>query len=172
MLIIFGAQNKQKITDEGEFHCPYCEAERHYQRKENRMYFSLYFIPLVPMGGGSEIIECTTCHRAFGVDVLSDEGQAFYEEKKKRPESADKPKRQSSAAYLLNNAEDTLRSGEPLEYVVRDITAAGINFDVAMNAVEPFLRHERAYCENCGLNYISGVEYCKECAQTLVKKSS
>jgi hypothetical protein len=60
-VIIWGSTTKNNVVDQGEFYCPRCRAFAHYSRHAVRQYFTLYFIPLFPMGTLAEYIECQKC---------------------------------------------------------------------------------------------------------------
>ena len=72
MLLIFGFRSRLKTIMEGVFHCPRCQADRNFARKQVRRWFTLFFLPIFPVGKASgEFIECQTCHGRFTEDVLA-----------------------------------------------------------------------------------------------------
>lgn len=70
-MIIFGTRGVQRRRDGGEFHCPDCQAARTYSLKEVRRFFTLYFIPLIPLDSRGSFVECDACGAAFTPDVLA-----------------------------------------------------------------------------------------------------
>jgi hypothetical protein len=72
-----------------------------------------------------------------------------------------------SAVELLNSVKTRLLKGDPVEYVVRDLTAAGIERDVATSLVSSSIGASRKICKNCNLSYASDVTVCQECKQPL-----
>ena len=48
-LIIFGTRGVTYSVATGEFHCPSCAIKRGYDHKRVRRFFTLYFIPLIPL---------------------------------------------------------------------------------------------------------------------------
>lgn len=151
-MIIFGTRTKTQDLDEGEFYCPMCAAPRHYVRKNVRPHFALYFIPLFPVGQGTEVVECQTCHRAFEPRVLE----------------MHPPQPRADLAGMLNTVRKRLQDGVPVEYVVRDLTASGLDFEVARATVEAQLGDvARRSCAACGLSYASNVKACVECGSQL-----
>ena len=72
-MIIWGSTTKNSVMQEGEFYCPRCRDFVPYSRRAVRQYFTLYFIPLFPMGTLAEYIECHQCRGNFepGVCQLS-----------------------------------------------------------------------------------------------------
>lgn len=67
---IFSVNDRESVLEEGEFDCPYCQTTRPYVYKEVRPYVSLYFLPLFPVGGGREFVQCQVCGNVFEPDVL------------------------------------------------------------------------------------------------------
>lgn len=153
--IIFGTGPRRERVDEGEFFCPHCQTTRHYERLNVRNYFRLYFIPLIPLGDGREVVVCTTCNNGFDPQVLLME----------KP----KPKRElRSLAVQLNTLENRLRSGTPIEYAIADLTAAGLDRDLAQDNVDRVIGTARKSCPQCGLTYTADVMTCAEDGATLV----
>lgn len=69
-MIIYGTKPKSTQIDEGEFFCPRCHTEQDYSLFKVRTYFTLYFIPLFPVGGTNEHIQCQNCDAAFAPEVI------------------------------------------------------------------------------------------------------
>ncbi len=160
-LIIFGTKPRTTTVDKGKFYCPNCSVEkgdqRQYERKKVRNYFSLYFVPVIPLGAGQEFIECQFCENAWQPDVLD---MVF------------KPKRRiAPLADQLNTLEQRLRDGTPVEYAVADLTAAGLDRDVALQNVQRVIGDTRKHCPDCGLTYADNVEQCAEDDTPLVHKN-
>lgn len=150
-MIIFGTSNKMKTVGSGQFHCPNCRTMRTYERKQAKRYFSLYFIPLIPMGDAGEFVECQTCHLTFRPEVLN----------VKPPEPT------TDLAGLINSAKARLQGGYPIEYFVRDLNAAGLERDTAWNIVNAAVGTDRRVCPTCDLSYADEVVLCRECNQPL-----
>ena len=49
MFFIFGIGPKTIATEQGQFHCPVCESYSQYEIKQQRQYFLLFFIALIPL---------------------------------------------------------------------------------------------------------------------------
>ncbi len=150
-MIIFGTRAKTQVLGEGEFTCPQCRVRRRYQRKQARPYFALYFIPIFPVGKGLEFVECQTCGRAFEPAVLT------YKLPEPKPD----------LAFVLNTIGERLANGAPIDFVIRDLTAAGLDFDVARAIVEAQATPDRQQCPACGLTYTAGVRTCTSCGGAL-----
>ena len=150
-MIIFGTRPKTKTVGTGQFYCPRCQSQRAYERKQLQQYFALYFIPLIPVGKGSEFIECQTCGAAFELSVID------YKVPEPKPD----------LAAMINSIKPRLESGVPAEYLVRDLTALGLERDMARTMVEAQLGAERRFCAACGLTYASTITICPVCQGSL-----
>lgn len=69
-MIIYGYRNREKELGTGTFYCSKCEVQRPYRHKKLVRYFTLFFIPLFPLGTLSEYVECQVCGRAYTTEVL------------------------------------------------------------------------------------------------------
>ena len=49
MFFIFGVGPKTKVVEKSQFSCPVCRTRSSYELRQQRQYFSLFFIPLFPM---------------------------------------------------------------------------------------------------------------------------
>ncbi|MGJ1284053.1 RDD family protein [Sphingobacterium spiritivorum] len=65
MLVIFGTKSVGKTVKTGEFECVRCNTHRPYQLKQNQKFFSLFFIPVIPLGKLGDTLECTFCKTAY-----------------------------------------------------------------------------------------------------------
>lgn len=132
-MLIWGLRVRLKILEQGEFFCPTCGGDRHYARKQMRRWFTLFFIPLIPLKVLGEVIECETCHGRFDEQVLH------------LPTSASLGAMTANAFRVL--AAVLVRSGDRSDpalrrEAVRCVVAAGSAYDEAtldsdMNVVDP-----------------------------------
>lgn len=65
MFVIFGTKNVGTTIGNGNFCCPRCNVERDYRLKQNKNYFSLFFIPIIPLGQTGDTLECSFCKTAY-----------------------------------------------------------------------------------------------------------
>jgi uncharacterized tellurite resistance protein B-like protein len=84
-MIIFGTRGVTSTLKEGSFHCPQCNNNQNYKHRKVRKFFTLYFIPLIPLESVGEYVECRNCNGTFIPRVLeqgsqNDEFMALYEE--------------------------------------------------------------------------------------------
>ena len=158
LLIIFGMKVRHQEIGQGEFFCPKCQNQRNYKHKKAARYFSLYFVPIIPLGTLGEFVECQTCGVAFEPTVLHMQGPARARHQVSSTESL---------AQIINSVPARLNRGVPIEYLARDLTAAGVDRDVVLTVIEPHLTNGRKTCETCGLTYADSVSACAECGELL-----
>jgi tellurite resistance protein len=70
VLLIFGFAVFFRTVGEGDFHCPHCGGDRHYRHRVARRWFTLFFLPVIPLTRVGEIVECTTCRNRFNLGAL------------------------------------------------------------------------------------------------------
>jgi hypothetical protein len=54
----------------GTFHCPNCGGDREYEHRTARRFFTLFFIPVIPLNKVGEAVRCKTCRTRFDPVVL------------------------------------------------------------------------------------------------------
>ncbi len=158
LFIIFGTKVRQQIIGEGQFYCPKCQSQRAYIHKKASRYLSLYFIPIIPMGKLGEFVECQTCGTTFEPSVLQVRGPVRARHQSTPSENL---------VQIINSVPARLNHGVPVEYLARDLTAAGVDRDVVMSMIEPHLAAGRKMCEACGLTYAAPATKCAECGNPL-----
>lgn len=71
LLIIFGTRGVTYSAGAGDFWCPSCRDNRRYDHKRVRRFFTLYFIPIIPLDILGEYVECDHCKDTFTPEVLT-----------------------------------------------------------------------------------------------------
>ena len=69
-MIIFGTTGLTFTKDKGQFHCPQCGGGVDYRHKNVRCFFTLYFIPLIPLHSLGEYVECQQCQGTYHYEIL------------------------------------------------------------------------------------------------------
>jgi uncharacterized tellurite resistance protein B-like protein len=69
-MIIFGTRGVTSTVSEGNFHCPECRARQPYAHRKVRKFFTLYFIPVIPLESLGEYVECRSCNGTYALRVL------------------------------------------------------------------------------------------------------
>jgi tellurite resistance protein len=70
-MIVWGWRTVFRVVGSGVFSCPSCGADRNYQRRKAQRFFTLFFIPLIPLKTLGEFIRCTYCKNDFRESVLA-----------------------------------------------------------------------------------------------------
>jgi tellurite resistance protein len=70
LLLIFGFRTFYRTLAEGIFHCRKCGGDRQYRHRAGRRFFTLFFIPVIPLNKTGEHVQCTTCKTRYVMDVL------------------------------------------------------------------------------------------------------
>jgi len=70
-MIIFGTRGVKSTIESGGFDCPQCEESTPYRHRKVTKFFTLYFIPLIPLGSAGEYVECSKCKGTFIPRVLT-----------------------------------------------------------------------------------------------------
>ena len=70
-MIIFGTRGLTSTAQTGTFHCPRCGPNRAFNLRRVRRWFTLYFIPVIPLDTAGEYVECRQCAGTFGPQVLT-----------------------------------------------------------------------------------------------------
>ena len=65
MLIIFGFRINFRTIGTIEFFCPRCGGDRQGNQRTARRWFTVFWIPIIPLNQVGEVLECTTCHTRF-----------------------------------------------------------------------------------------------------------
>ncbi len=71
MLIIFGLRVFYRTIAQGTFYCRRCGGDRQYRKRSGRRWFTLFFLPVIPLKSVGEHVQCTTCRTRYVTDVLN-----------------------------------------------------------------------------------------------------
>jgi hypothetical protein len=105
LLIIFGLRVFYRTIAQGTFYCRKCGGDRQYRHRSGRRWFTLFFIPVLPLNSVGEHVQCTTCRTRYVTDVLGQPTTAQMQ--------AALPSGMRSAASAM------LRSGDPASPAAR-----------------------------------------------------
>lgn len=70
MLLIMGMKARLKVLAEGMLWCPNEAGQRHYRHVSARRWFTLFWIPVIPLGNMGEYVECASCGAQYDPSVL------------------------------------------------------------------------------------------------------
>lgn len=95
----------------GLFHCPQCDASRAYAYRRVRRFFVLLFVPVVPLSGEKEFVQCGFCRRAFTPSILESNAVVTNGETAKRRAPHEECTTPEASTLLVWSAEDKSHSG-------------------------------------------------------------
>lgn len=70
-MIIWGSRGLTSTIESNQFHCPQCNSKRDCSLKQVRNFFTLYFIPLIPLNVSGRFVECGSCGGNFAEEMLT-----------------------------------------------------------------------------------------------------
>ncbi|WP_195210286.1 tellurite resistance TerB family protein [Actinomarinicola tropica] len=70
MIFIWGWRTRGSHIGDGEFYCPNEGGDRRYRLMQARRWFTLFWIPVLPLKVLGEYVECTSCDEPFERKVL------------------------------------------------------------------------------------------------------
>jgi hypothetical protein len=70
VLIIWGTKAIGRTLDKGYFYCPACQASQEYHAKEWHKFFTLFFIPILPIKLLGTYVECAACVTTYYPAIL------------------------------------------------------------------------------------------------------
>jgi len=133
VLIIFGLRVFYRTIAQGTFHCRRCGGDREYRHRSGRRWFTLFFIPVIPLNAVGDHVQCTTCRTRYVAEVLNQPTTAQMQ--------AALPAGMRAAVSAM------LRSGDPAspasrQRAIEAVIGAGTpNYDEAMlnaDLMQPF----------------------------------
>jgi hypothetical protein len=130
MLIIFGLRVFYRTIAQGTFHCRRCGGDRQYRHRAGRRWFTLFFIPVIPLNSVGEHVQCTTCRTRYVTDALNQPTTAQMQ--------AALPAGMRAAATAM------LQSGDPANPAARQRAVAVILGAGAEGYADGNLDHDRA----------------------------
>ena len=75
-VIIYGFRAVRWTTGEGQFFCPTCQSTASYRDRDVRLWFTLYFIPVVPLWRQGRVVACRGCRTEWDPAVLNYDPEA------------------------------------------------------------------------------------------------
>ncbi len=146
-IIIWGSRGITSHLDTGEFNCPHCEERQEYALKQNRPFFTLYFIPIFPVGGATRYVECRGCGNAYTEEVLNYEPPSEWDR-------------------VLADVHGQLRSGTSLETLKAKLQQLDLPAEKAEEILTQLCDGQAKGCV-CGERYHPSVARCGRCGAEL-----
>ena len=147
-LIIFGTRGVTYGSQGGEFFCPDCGGKTPYRHRKVRRFFTLYFIPLIPLDQLGEYVECQSCQSTYKMGVLEIDPEA--DDKREKAEFRQAMRR---VLVMMSLADGTVDDSEVTQ--IQTILSGLEKRQVARGEVEAEIAQARAaggdvhgYCQS------------------------
>lgn len=95
--IIFGTRGIRSTMQEGQFYCPQCDGQTRFKQKKVTQFFTLYFIPLIPLGNKGSYVECQSCRNTYIDRILETRPEIDITDLPETKERIESPKPQISS---------------------------------------------------------------------------
>lgn len=129
-MIIWGSRGLTSVIESNHFHCPRCGTQRIYSLKQVRNFFTLYFIPLIPLNVAGRYVECGSCGGTFAEEAMS------HDPEKEREETTTQMLRLMVMAALadgeVDDAERAAIKKQYLEFAGLPVPAATLEQEISM----------------------------------------
>ena len=142
-MIIFGTRSVKFTKEQGQFHCPQCERQTDYKHKSARRFFTLYFIPLIPLDKLGEYVECRSCRGTFITKVLEYQQNSSSDQFLSEYEKAIK---HSVVLMMLADGEIDQREKEVVLQVVNKFS----HNDITMTELDQYIDQVQRQPEDIG----------------------
>src|SRR5262245_20298173 len=119
-MIIWGTRGVTTTKRTGSFFCPKCQRDQSYAQKRLRRFFTLYFIPLIPMDLVAEYVQCGACSGQFRMEVLS------LDPRKQAQQLSDSMNTVVAGAMIRGAAAAGVRDGQALESLRQALARGGV----------------------------------------------
>ncbi len=70
-MILIGTMDWASTRLRGMFLCPNCGSNERFRLRASRPFLTLYFVPIIPIGGLQEYVQCTRCKNSFETLILA-----------------------------------------------------------------------------------------------------
>lgn len=70
-MIVWGTKVRTKLMGTGRFVCPTEQIERDYEHESARKWFTLFWIPIIPMQELGESVRCSGCGSHLPTAVIA-----------------------------------------------------------------------------------------------------
>lgn len=113
-----------------------------------REWFTLYFIPIFPIGSRQEVVECKACETTYQPSVLELETPSEEELRFRR---------------MALELQHKLEKGTSLEEAETELADDGMDREEAVAFVNAVTEGEVRQCPDCGDHFVLAVKKCPRC---------
>ena len=105
-MIIWGSRGLASTLEGCQFHCPQCGGMQNGFLKQVRNFFTIYFIPIIPLNVAGRFVECPACAGTFTEEILN------YSPEQEKEENENRMLRVMVMAALADGRVDDLERNE------------------------------------------------------------
>jgi uncharacterized tellurite resistance protein B-like protein len=135
MMIFFGTRGLTLTGESGEFFCPSCNNNHHYKRRKVRRFFTLYFVPLIPLDLLGEYIECQTCKNTYNDSVFEFKARADAERQDFESEYERAVRKSMAITALADGVVDDAEV-EAMKNIYSSITGNEVDKETVLSEIE------------------------------------
>lgn len=129
-MIIWGSRGLTSVVESAQFHCPQCVTARDCDLKQVRNFFTLYFIPIIPLDVAGRYVECNSCGGTFAEEAM------LHDPEKERSDTQTQMLRVMVMAALADGDIDEAERAEIkkqfMEFAGLPVPAETMNSEIAM----------------------------------------
>jgi hypothetical protein len=70
VFFLFGLHTYFRTISRGQFTCPKCAQPQQYRLRRGRRFFTVFFLPLIPVSRPREHVRCENCKTRYLPDVI------------------------------------------------------------------------------------------------------
>lgn len=155
LLIIFGIRGITSSPETGQFYCPGCDADQTYYLRVVRNWFTLYFIPLIPMGKAGDYVECDLCMNTYDSEVLSLDRAHFEAENAEFMAEFQKAIQDVMILIMLADGKELETEKDMIQSIYSTLSGSDVDHDRLLRNVER-VKAENLTMKECLKKY-SGV---------------
>jgi hypothetical protein len=144
-IILWGSRGLTSHLDQGRFHCPQCQGECGYALNSVREWFTLYFIPLFPIGGAQRYVECRRCGTTFTEAVL------------------DMPTPGNDTDRMMTELYRDMEEGQSRQEIEGRLQQMGLDPREAQGVAGDLIGEDGWTCQKCSQTYLKAVRACPRC---------
>lgn len=148
MIFIWGSTGLTSTVSSGRFYCPRCDdPDCDYDLKATRRWFTFFFIPIFPISGKQQYVECRHCRQAFEERVLD-----------LAPPTPDEPDQDE-----VNMALEEMHRRASVEKTAGRLDRLGLSRAETDRLIDKATGGRVWHCDRCDSHYVEGVKPCPQC---------
>jgi hypothetical protein len=159
-IILYGTRHRNSILSGGEFTCPNCHTLKGYSLTRRQSWFTLFFLPIFPVGSSFEYVECRACGKHYDQEILK------FHPPAEATRSGSFVQGAADTDKNLVFARESLLRGVSLNMTQFRLQERGLRPEQAEAVVRSLCHGEPRRC-TCGRRYHPDIAWCEDCEADL-----